>query len=463
MNRLPLLLLALIAGGALAENPYRHVGVTEAQLSPDYWVERVQSPESALLDDAAIAAQNARLFATDGSVRTLDALPTTLSRATVRGWIESLSSPPSRTVYGIDGREIPGRELEALAAGLALGRIPAEQATRYGLVTRRASLRTYPTDLRIYRSPDDRDIDRFQESALFPGTPVVIAHASADGRWRFVASPLYAAWIEADAVAEGARDVVLGYAEKAPYVVVIGARAETVYTPEAPQLSELALDMGVRVPLVADWPGEQPVNGQHAYTAHVVELPTRDADGKLVLAPALLPKSRDVATGYLDFNRANLVRQGFKFLGERYGWGHSYDARDCSGFVSEVYRSVGLTLPRNTSDQAVSPALQRVGFDPGDDRATRLAKLATLDTGDLVYIPGHVMMVLGQDGGEPYVIHDTTGINRKDDAGTVRRVKLNGVSVTPLATLAAGDGTPLVDHITGIMRIRRKDEERTAQ
>ena len=44
------------------------------------------------------------------------------------------------------------------------------------------------------------------------------------------------------------------------------------------------------------------------------------------------------------------------FLGERYGWGHRYNGRDCSGFVSEVYQSMGVQLPRNTSDQSVSPA-----------------------------------------------------------------------------------------------------------
>ena len=108
----------------------------------------------------------------------------------------------------------------------------------------------------------------------------------------------------------------------------------------------------------SDWPAEKPVNGQHPYTAHVVELPMRAADGSLHFTPALLPRTADVAADYLPLTRANLLRQSFKFLGERYGWGHSYNARDCSGFVSEVYRSFGVQLPRNTRDQGVSPALE---------------------------------------------------------------------------------------------------------
>ena len=167
---------------------------------------------------------------------------------------------------------------------------------------------------------------------------------------------------------------------------------------------------GTLVMMLADWPADAPVNGQHPYTSHVIQLPVRREDGSLALLPALLPRTADVAPDYLPLTPANLLQQGFKFLGERYGWVHSYNGRDCSGFVSEVYRSMGIVLPRNTSAQAVSPALERIGFDPGDSHEKRLAVLRTLQVGDLVYIPGHVMMVIGHDNGISYTIHDTTGI-----------------------------------------------------
>src|SRR5690606_7787422 len=218
---------------------------------------------------------------------------------------------------------------------------------------------------------------RFQESALFPGTPVAIVHASADGQWLFVVSPRYAAWIAADAVAEGDRDAVFAYADKAPYRVVTGSKVETVFTPEQPQLSERQLDMGVRVPL-ASVAGDQPVNGQHPYSSWIAELPLRGDDGKLAFAPALLQKIADTRADYLPLTRANLITQAFKFLGERYGWGHSYNARDCSGFVSEIYRSMGVQLPRNTSAQSVSPAFQRIHFEADDGRDKRMAAVAAL-------------------------------------------------------------------------------------
>jgi len=181
----------------------------------------------------------------------------------------------------------------------------------------------------------------------------------------------------------------------------------------------------------------------------------RAEDGSLHFTPALLQKTNDVAADYLPLTRANLIRQSFKFLGERYGWGHSYNSRDCSGFVSEVYRSFGVQLPRNTRDQGVSPALNRIAFTADDDHEKRLAVLRGLQVGDLVYIPGHVMMVIGQNGGGPYVIHDTTGITYRDAEGTITRVHLNGVSVTPLLPLLDGKETSRVDRIYSIQRIRQ--------
>jgi cell wall-associated NlpC family hydrolase len=329
-------------------------------------------------------------------------------------------------------------------------------ATRYGLVVQRAALRTFPTALRVFRSNDDADIDRFQESALFPGAPVVIAHTSADERWYFVVSRFYAAWIERQYVAAGSKAEIFEYANQSPYLVVTGASARTVFTRERPELSELQLDMSVRVPLVNDWPADRPVNGQHPYTSHVVQLPWRDANGALHFSAALVPKTADVETEYLTLTRENLLNQSFKFLGERYGWGHSYNARDCSGFVSDVYRSFGIQMPRNTRDQGVSPAFEKITFAESDSYDDRLAIIRTLQVGDLLYIPGHVMMVIGHDRGMPYLIHDTTGINYRDADGEVRRIALNGVSVTPLTPLLLGEDRPLIERIYSIVLMRKR-------
>src|SRR3546814_2069477 len=113
--------------------------------------------------------------------------------------------------------------------------------------------------------------------------------------WWFVVGERYAAWIEKQFVAEGSKTQVFGYARKVPYLVVTGAKVRTTFTPDLPAVSDLQLDMGIRIPVLRDWPGNKPVNGQAAYTSHVVELPVRNDDGSLRIVPALLPRTADVS------------------------------------------------------------------------------------------------------------------------------------------------------------------------
>lgn len=461
LRRIVLFVFALLlasASTARESNPlpipaHGVIGVEAAQMSPGFWVDKADAANQVLMSKAAIVQQNVQLLARDSSMHDLGKIPATLKRAQVRTWITSLSRPPHRTLYDSKGRALDKGTIAALQAQLNLDAIPESQPTRYGMVVHRANLRSFPTNTRVFSAPGNTDIDRFQETGVFPGTPVVIAHASSDGDWLFVVSPRYAAWVEKDAIAEGTRATVLGYASGSEARVITGAQVRTVFTPEQPQLSELKLDMGLRVPLATKLEAGAPVNGQSAYTSWPLLLPIRKDDGSLALKPALLQRVADSRDGYLPLTRANIITQAFKFLGERYGWGHMYNGRDCSGFVSEVYRSMGVVLPRNTSSQSISPALQHHAFSADDDHTARLKAVENLAIGDLVFIPGHVMMVIGHLDGKPWVIHDTTGISYRDKDGSLRRVKLNEVSVTPLMPLQYNDHSSTIDHITSIVRV----------
>ena len=424
--------------------------VAPAQLEAGYWIAKLPDAERVVLDAEAIAARNAALPRLEPSWHDLAALPAALDRDVVRAWIEKLSAPPTRALYAEDGHALSASELAALQDALAPDAIPDRVPVNFALVVYRAALRTFPNTQRVFSKPGDVDIDRFQESTLFPGTPVAVLHASRDGRWRFVVAPNYAAWIQADALAEGARADVLGYAERQPQLVVTGGGVRTAFDPSRPALSQLPLDMGTHLPLLADWPRDEAVSGQAPYAAWVVQLPMRDANGRLQLAPALIPRGQDARVGDLPLSRANLLRQAFKLLGERYGWGHDYAGRDCSGFLSDVFATFGVRMPRNTGDQAKSPAFEHQSFDAAASREARMRAVAALRAGDLVYIPGHVLMVVGFEHGEPWVIHDVQGVGVRD-GGALRRIPLNGVSVTPLLPLQFDAGHDYIDRMTAIV------------
>lgn len=457
----PVALLALLATPSLAlahaEPPVQATVVVVApdapQLVPDYWIARLGDADATRLSPQAVAAQNARMAALDPHIEDLARLPASLPGHAVAASLGELSKRPAHTLYDVRGQALDAAAIDAIVANAAADALPATVTPRFGLTVARADLRSFPTTQRVFSTRGDIDIDRFQESALFPGDAVAVLHESRDGQWYFVASQRYRAWVEKRRTALGTREQVLGYAQRGPVRIVTAGTARTAFTPELPAVSNLQLDMGIALPLRADWPAGQAVNGQDPYTSWVLDLPVRNDDGSLAFAPALLPRTADTAADHLPLTPANLIRQGFKFLGERYGWGHSFDTRDCSGFVSEVYRSVGILLPRNTSAQAVSPALQEVPLPPSSDRAGRLAALKTLKVGDLVYIPGHVMMVIGHDAGLTWVIHDTSGTTYTGTNGKLVRARLNGVSVTPLEPMRFDADTLYADRITRIQRI----------
>lgn len=428
-------------------------GLDRAMLSPAFWIARQPAADAVVLDAAQIEALNGRMRREDASIHAPLELPDHLDWQTVRSWIEAVSKRPTQPRFTTEGR-IDDAAFGVWTDALALDGIPAQVALRFGLVVRRADLRAFPTATRVFSEPGDTDIDRFQEDALFPGAPVAIVHVSRDGEWLFVESERYRAWIRASLVAIGSRAAVADFAARAARgPIITGATARTVFTPEAPEVSDVQLEMGVRLPR-ADVDGATALHGQMPGFGRVIELPVREHDGALSFSPALVPAAADVADDALPYTRATLIRQAFKFLGERYGWGHGYNARDCSGFVSEIYRSVGILLPRNTGAQATSPALDRIDVAPDMSRDQRMQLLREADVGDLVFIPGHVMMVIGHVDGEPWVIHDTAGMSVRTAGGAAAPLPLNGVVVSPVTPMLAGDRASVIDRMTAIQRIR---------
>jgi cell wall-associated NlpC family hydrolase len=432
-------------------------GWSEAKLDAGHWIARWPEAESVRLDAAAVAARNARLFEVDASVTRLDALPVSMTGEAIRERVLKLSTLSTAPRYFADGRLVAEADRQRWLAALNLAAFDnVDKDARplgWALVTQRAPLRAFPTLERVFSAPGDTDIDRFQESAFFPGTPVAVLHASADGRWRFVIGATYAAWIPEGVLATTERDTALGFAARATRVVLEPV-ARLAHTPEAAAVSGLALDMGVALPERRDWPLSEAVNGQGALAAHVVEMPIRGADGALVVANALLPRSEASHDGPLPASRANLLRQAFRFLGERYGWGHDYGSRDCSGFVNEVYRSVGLVMPRNTRDQAVSAGFAKHTPIPAEwTRAQRRAAVDALRPGDLIYIPGHVVMVVGFDEHGPWVIHDAHGGRARGADGVDRPLPINGVALTPLLPLRFDATRDYLDAITHLQQV----------
>jgi hypothetical protein len=105
-----------------------------------------------------------------------------------------------------------------------------------------------------------------------------------------------------------------------------------------------------------------------------------------------------------------MIDQAFKMLNSPYGWGDMYGEQDCSRFIQEVFSTVGLVMPRNSSQQA------QVGILVADlsDQENLDVKTAALEQHAVpgittLYMKGHIMLYLGMVEGQPFAIHASWG------------------------------------------------------
>lgn len=429
-------------------------GLTPAQLQVDYWLARSPVPDQILRTATQIQADNAVLFRSTAGMFDFATAPQSYTGAEVRSLIAQTSQRPQAARFYADGRQLTEADFSRYEQAMALPLIAAQVPASAALVTTRGSIRTFPTMDRVFNQQMDADIDRFQETAVFPGQALQVLHYSQDKLWAFVRHYHYNGWLQVQHLALTDHRTALDFTRQPDFLLVTGARVFTNFNPQQLQVSEVALEMGVRLPLLKQTPAL--VYQQNPAFSYTVQLPVRQHDGTLALLPALIGRHQDVQSGYLPLTRANLIRQSFKFLGERYGWGHDYNARDCSGFISEVFKTFGLLLPRNTGSLA----------DPGFgafiqlEHATVHAKQQALeqaDIGDLLLIPGHVMLVLGRnDQNELFVIHAVNGLNYYQPNGSYYQSKLNGVSVTPFGTLQLNPQTSYQQALYQIKSLSRE-------
>jgi hypothetical protein len=329
--------------------------------------------------------------------------------------------------------------------------ITEKNIAHYGFTVRRTNMRILPTMDFVTNRPGDCEFDRLQQTAVSVAEPLQILHCSASEQWYFVQSYYAAGWIPAAHIATTSRERWLEYALPEYFLVVTGNKLRLSFNPYSPEISELEFFMGDKLPLVYE---EIPtiVNQQSTIGNYVIKLPVRQADGQMDGRLALVPVVSDVSKGYLEYTRANIIRQAFKMQGDRYGWGGSFGSRDCSSFVMDIYRSFGFMLPRNTWDQIRSVG-ETVDFSTHTAEGRRQT-LQLMKTGAVLYCKGHVMLYLGHFKGEYYVIH---AIAESGDAcklnidGTLAAIPLYNTMVTDVSLLRTTGKTILEELTVGKM------------
>lgn len=313
-----------------------------------------------------------------------------------------------------------------------LEELPKVCEVRYALTINRTNLRLLPEASGWFESKDDTHYDQLQATALDPCEPLAILIDSKDKQFVFVESRYYAGWVKPSELAFTDKATWLKYADPKSYLTVLASR-KTIPAGKA------FFQMGGKVLLRS--------NDLQKDGSWAIYIPTVDANGTIIEQGLNIPNDNGVVKGALACSENNLVRQAFRFLGEDYGWGGLGKNVDCSSFVQDVYRSVGIELPRDANRQ--EKAMARSISLKGMNHAQRLEIIKKSKPGALLFTPTHVMMYLGTDeNGEPLAIHAISSYYTFDGDKAVKNYARK-VVVSDLHYMSK-DKVEMIDRITSV-------------
>lgn len=299
-----------------------------------------------------------------------------------------------------------------------------------GVAAVNTGMRVLPTDRPAFYdfalAGEGFPFDMLQNTAVWAGTPLFISHESADGAW-YLAECRYAfGWIPARDVALVARPLAEALSS-GPYVTPVRDRVP-LYDWSGTYLFELRI--GQLLPAVART-GE----------GFSVLAPVRGSDGSAQFVEAEVSQE-DARAWPLFPMRSTLAGLADQMMGQPYGWGGLYGNRDCSSTLMDMFAAVGVPLPRNSRIQAKSgQVVDLSGLGLEAKRSLVLEQAEPFAT--LLARPGHIMLYIGQQDGEPLVFHTAWGLKTRDWRGREGRKVIGGTAIT---TLAPGKG------VTGLYR-----------
>jgi hypothetical protein len=428
-----MLVLTIFTGAQLMAANTLFPNVTPEMTSPDYWIANLSQTGAPGMTAKQIEELNRQTAQNlPGILVDLASITQQISPELISGWIQTPSFPKDPQFY--QGQPLPAGFFEKIRLTMNLAGITGK--TMYGITVRRADIRTFPTDCAIFSTPDDREFDNLQETTVNPGEAVVILHQSVDRQWSYIQTSNYRGWMASTSIAvTPLKDEWLIFQNPSDFLIVTDPSI-SIKDPDRPDTPALFYEMGARIPLIF------PAGASKTYR---VILPDRSMDGKLIAKTIALPDPTGFHRGYLPYNQAGLIRQAFKMLGRRYGWGGMFEGVDCSSFTMDVYRCFGIILPRNSGEQARS-GLTSVDFSQAD-LAMRHRLIASLPAGSLLFLKGHVMFYLGSVNGRHYVIHALSAFGRPDGTNPYQRVNVLQVVLSDLE-LTRTNGNTLLQSLT---------------
>lgn len=436
------ILIFTLSTAVFAQNVTYSENVTSKMLNPKYWLSKTQNSNRVIMTQEEVKNYNEKIknkMTPNGIMYDLDSFPKTLSADKIKNYINIDNF--KWQAYEINGSTINEDYINAIKENLNYDAITDETTVSYGITVKRSNLVMMPSADSFIATPAQDYDNMIQITEILYNEPVIIIHKSKDSKWCYCICDVTSGWLPTEDVAfcnnidewNKAKDIK-------SFLVVTGDEVylEQDATKPDREASALSFSMGTILPLADNVP--EKVEGRVPLNNYVVSLPSRNELGMLEYNYRLVPISRDVNVGYLNYTTDNVLTLAFKKLGNVYGWGGTLKSDDCSGYIRNLYRCFGFKFPRNSSKIAIVPfKYQDISNKTVEEKMKIFDNLLP---GSLCYMKGHIVIYLGKENGLYYVINSAgTYINPNETDIT----QFLGVNINTLNVKRASGKTWLED------------------
>ncbi len=236
----------------------------------------------------------------------------------------------------------------------------------YGLVVKQSELRKYPN----FEYDKDKDLDKNLLTIVDYGSGLIILDDNEE--WYYVRTKYYEGWILKNNVGIVSKEEMNKYIDYKKFVRIISNKIMID--------NQIELTMGCKIPLLK-------VTKKY-YKLLFIDL---DYNGNLRYIERYFLLNSHMVEGNILFNKKNIIKQALKTINEPYIWGNA----DCSSLIQRIFMCFGIYLPRDSYYQSL---IQSNIFD-----------INNIETGDMLFSEGHVMLFLGDYNNKKYIIHSSYG------------------------------------------------------
>ncbi|MCE3046845.1 SH3 domain-containing protein [Helicobacter kayseriensis] len=370
--------------------------------------------------DAMIYAQEMEEFQTP---EILQELKNTYLKEFFAPFSGMVANPNTQEVFWIQGslQKYPGygENLEANTLEYTQGILQNMQIKKYpsasqmALVIKDTNVRAVPTMRPRFSKPNGYPFDRWQNSLIFYGTPVLITHYDVSGRYAHIQT-----------------NFVYGWVEVADLALVSKTQAKEL------------LNIKTFVMPNNDTQSIKDKEGRYLTQMRVGKLFMLDDKKQMLLFQRTSSGNLKISKTTADLSDFHSFPQAFSqkavayyinlLVGQKYGWGGMYESRDCSAFIRDIFGNFGLYLPRNSYAQA-QYGNHQIGLDSLKlPQKESMILQNAIPFATILWLKGHIMLYIGKDQeGRAMVAHSGWSV-QSSNLWEKKEHKLGGVVITTL-------------------------------